>query len=233
MPQNSNLNSEWRKMLGDNWKEVQRIYLHTIGNLTLTGYNSEMSDRSFNDKLNHDKGLKNSHIKLNHDIADLCKWDGFEILKRTENLAQQVISIWKYPSISQSDINEYMAKDKVEQVYTSIEHYPVMDEKIYEIYFDIDKKILNLDSGIEKKYNQQYIAYKIENSFANIRISKSQLTIGLNIPFDIIKDDMGECSDTTNVGNFANVPVLFKLDEKNKIDYAMKLIEQALKYQAN
>src|SRR5690606_8808051 len=45
MPQNENLSNEWREMLGENWQEVQSRYLHTIGNLTLTGYNPELSDR--------------------------------------------------------------------------------------------------------------------------------------------------------------------------------------------
>lgn len=47
MPQNSNPRDEWKAMLGANWREVQKTYLHTIGNLTLTAYNSEMSDNPF------------------------------------------------------------------------------------------------------------------------------------------------------------------------------------------
>jgi uncharacterized protein with ParB-like and HNH nuclease domain len=50
MPQNPNLSTEWQYMLGPNWKDIQKNLLHTIGNLTLTGYNSEMSDRPFNIK---------------------------------------------------------------------------------------------------------------------------------------------------------------------------------------
>jgi len=50
LPQNPNLSEEWQKMLGENWKEIQSTYLHTLGNLTLTGYNSELSDISFVDK---------------------------------------------------------------------------------------------------------------------------------------------------------------------------------------
>ncbi len=46
IPQNLNPVKEWKDM-GDNWKEIQKTYLHTIGNLTLTAYNSEMSDRPF------------------------------------------------------------------------------------------------------------------------------------------------------------------------------------------
>jgi len=51
MPQNKNLSLEWQTNLGPQWQEVQKKYLHTIGNLTLTAYNSEMSDRPFMDKM--------------------------------------------------------------------------------------------------------------------------------------------------------------------------------------
>ena len=50
MPQNPNPSKEWKNDLGDNWKEIQKTYLHTIGNLTLTGYNSEYQDRPFKEK---------------------------------------------------------------------------------------------------------------------------------------------------------------------------------------
>lgn len=51
MPQSKNLSTAWQKMLGEGvWKEVQEKYLHTIGNLTLTGYNSELGDLPFADK---------------------------------------------------------------------------------------------------------------------------------------------------------------------------------------
>jgi hypothetical protein len=50
MPQNEKLVLDWRKMLGENWRDVQREWLHRLGNLTLTGYNSTYSDRSFAEK---------------------------------------------------------------------------------------------------------------------------------------------------------------------------------------
>ena len=48
MPQT--LPEEWQSELGENWREVHEKYRHTIGNLTLTGYNPELSNRSFRDK---------------------------------------------------------------------------------------------------------------------------------------------------------------------------------------
>ncbi len=231
MPQNPTPNKEWREMLGQNWKEVQRAYLHTLGNLTLTAYNSEMSDRPFTEKKAIPGGFIDSHLRLNHDIANLLKWDEHEIINRANKLAGQVVSIWGYPQVTQEDIEEYIAKEKVEQVYTSMEHYPAMSSEIYKIYNELDRKIISLDSGIRKEYKQQYIAYKMESNFVNIKPSKVELTVGLNIPFEEINDTLGICRDATNVGSFANNPVLIKINSLNNVDYIMELMEQALNYQ--
>ena len=50
LPQNKNLSTKWQEALGPEWKRVQKEWLHTLGNLTLTGYNSKYSDRSFPEK---------------------------------------------------------------------------------------------------------------------------------------------------------------------------------------
>lgn len=233
MPQNQNLNATWKVMLGDNWKEIHRTYLHTIGNLTLTGYNSEMSDRPFNEKRDHEKGFVHSHLQLNSDIAILDKWDEDEIIKRTHVLAKRIIKLWKYPEISEEDLQAYKGDISSEHIYVSMEHYPDMFEEVKSIFEELDRKILSLDTGIRKEFRQQYIAYKLESNFVNIKPSKSELTVGLNIPFDEISDDKGICRDTTNIGNFANNPVLFKVRELYEVEYAIKLINQSLLYQLN
>ena len=50
MPQNEDLSAEWREALGEDWERVHETWLHTLGNLTLTGYNSEYSDHPFSKK---------------------------------------------------------------------------------------------------------------------------------------------------------------------------------------
>ena len=58
MPQNKELSCEWQAMLGENWREVHEMWLHRLGNLTLTAYNSRYSDRSFQEKENYPRGLQ-------------------------------------------------------------------------------------------------------------------------------------------------------------------------------
>ena len=97
LPQNPDLSQEWRDALGENWKEIQKTYLHTIGNLTLTGYNSTLSDRFFTEKRDIEGGFKLSAIRLNVKLQDLDTWNEHEIKKRTERLIDKAKKIWPYP----------------------------------------------------------------------------------------------------------------------------------------
>ena len=68
MPQNENLSAKWREELGPEWQQVQERWLHTLGNLTLTGYNSEYSDRPFAEKRDMQGGFRESPLRLNEGL---------------------------------------------------------------------------------------------------------------------------------------------------------------------
>lgn len=97
MPQNIEHNLSWQQMLGEDWQEVHSLYLHTLGNLTITGYNAEMSNKSFVEKVNGESGFKHSHLKLNESIAQSDVWNKKAIQRRTNILTDIILKIWKYP----------------------------------------------------------------------------------------------------------------------------------------
>lgn len=92
MPQDKDLSEEWQKELGENWKEIQKKYLHTIGNLTLTKYNAKLGNKSFTEK----KLLVflNSPLCLDRSIAKAERWDEDAIINRAEILSEQACKIW-------------------------------------------------------------------------------------------------------------------------------------------
>ena len=94
MPQNERLPAKWRSMLGENWKEAQSVWLHRLGNLTLTGYNSTYSDRPFDEKKTIPGGFAYSSVRLNKFVRDQPVWTVAEITTRTEALAQWAIKVW-------------------------------------------------------------------------------------------------------------------------------------------
>lgn len=97
MPQNIEHNLSWQQMLGEDWQEVHSLYLHTLGNLTITGYNAEMSNKSFVEKVNGKSGFKHSHLKLSESIAQCDVWNKKAIQRRTNILTDIILKIWKYP----------------------------------------------------------------------------------------------------------------------------------------
>lgn len=90
------LNAKWKIDLGKKAVEIHEKYLHCLGNLTLTGYNSEMSNESFVEKK---KIYEQSNIYINKELSKFEAWSESEIIKRCEYLIQEISSIWKCPEL--------------------------------------------------------------------------------------------------------------------------------------
>lgn len=99
MPQNPDLSDEWQAELGYGWEETHEKYVHKIGNLTLTGYNSNYSNSSFKRKRDMENGFKDSSIRLNKYLANLNNWDENQIIKRSSELRKKAQKIWLYPNV--------------------------------------------------------------------------------------------------------------------------------------
>ncbi len=108
MPQK--LTEEWEKDLGENFQAIHNKYLHTIGNLTLTGYNPEYSNKSFQEKRDMEKGFKQSPLKLNQSLKDLESFGEKEIEKRANDLADLALKIWTYPKLDAETLEKYKPK---------------------------------------------------------------------------------------------------------------------------
>ena len=102
----------WRLMLGANWKDTHERLLHTLGNLTLSGYNPELSNGPFDVKKQH---YAKSNLILNRYFAGIPTWDEQAMLERGRRLAAEVAVLWPRP---QSDI-AYMAPQSVSDVPVS------------------------------------------------------------------------------------------------------------------
>src|SRR5205085_710295 len=99
LPQNENLPQAWRVDLGPEWERIQETWLHTLGNLTLTGYNSEYSDRPFIEKRDMKGGFRESPLHLNKGLGSLDHWNEAAIQERAAQQASQAILAWLAPSL--------------------------------------------------------------------------------------------------------------------------------------
>lgn len=228
MPQNENLSAEWRKDLGENWEEVRNTYLHLLGNLTLTRYNSELSDKPFQVKRDMDGGFADSPLRLNRGLGQLEMWNEQEIVNRGKKLAELAISVWSYPELSEELISEYKKKPsgKLPIKYT-INDFPELTGKMAVLFEQLRKRICNLDSSVREEFKKLYIAYKTTTNFVDIVPQKSRLRLSLNIAFNEIQDPKGICKDITNLGRWGNGDVEFGVTSESEIEYTMFLIQQS------
>ncbi|MFT5085075.1 MAG: hypothetical protein ACI9Y1_003132 [Lentisphaeria bacterium] len=231
LPQNPDLNSEWKKMLGENWQDVQKEYLHTLGNITLTGYNSELSDRPFGQKKKIDGGFDDSPIRLNEYLRTTDVWNIEHIEQRAKILAEKAKLIWCSPKLANDIIDVYKPKAKQGTVYT-FDRYKHLKGDMLDLYHTLRKRIINIDSSVIEEYKKLYVAFKSTTNFVDIVPQKSRLRLSLNMEFSKIHDPKSLCNNVSELGRWGNGEVEIGLSNVNEIDYAMELIQQAFDIQA-
>ncbi|WQV47758.1 DUF262 and DUF1524 domain-containing protein [Helicobacter pylori] len=235
MPQT--LNPKWEGDLGENFEAIHEKYLHTIGNLTLTGYNSEYSNNSFREKRDMEKGFKQSSLKLNQSLKDLESFDEKEIEKRANDLADWALKIWTYPKLDPEILEEYKPKkEKKEKKVYDLSSYKFSPHS-RELFDILRKEIKAFDEGITENFMKHYITYKHGTIFASIGPLKSELNLNLKMDFSELQDERKEklkIRDVSHIGHLGIVSkkvVEVKLETKENIPCCLGLIKQALKKQ--
>ena len=225
MPQNKNLSLEWQADLGADWQEVQKKYLHTIGNLTLTAYNSEMSDRPFREKMNMSGGFKESALRLNKYIVLLNEWNEKHIQERANMLAKKAESIWPYPSLTNVELAPYQEEKKIAQKY-SLATYDI-NAFTKMLFTSLDKRIMNLSPAVKREYKKLYVAYKLDTNFVDIVFQKQRLRISINMKFAEINDPNGICKDITGLGRWGNGDVELFMEHQDELEQIMEIVKQS------
>ncbi|MGT0096143.1 GmrSD restriction endonuclease domain-containing protein [Helicobacter pylori] len=229
MPQK--LTEEWERDLGENFQEIHDKYLHTIGNLTLTGYNSEYSNKSFQEKRDMEKGFKDSPLRLNQGLRDLKSFGEEEIKKRAKDLADLALKIWTYPNLNAETLEKYKPKkDKKEKEVYDLSSYKFSSHS-RELFDILSKEIKALDERITENFNQDYISYKFSKNFVDIVVQTKDLKLYLNMKFNELQDEKNLARDMTNKGHLGNGDIEVKLETKENIPYCLGLIKQALEKQ--
>lgn len=231
MPQNRNLSPEWQEMLGSNWKDVQKTYLHTIGNLTLTAYNSEMSDHSFLTKIDMEGGFKESALRLNSFVVKQSQWTEETIKERACILADKAKQIWPFPVITDAELAPYRVEEKPTERY-SLATYDTnaFTKMLFEI---LDRRIQNLSPNVKREFKKLYVAYKLDTNFVDIVFQKQRLRISVNMKFSEVIDSKGICRDITGLGRWGNGDVELFMEHTSDVDQVMEIIEQSFRLQAN
>ncbi|GAA8786723.1 DUF262 and DUF1524 domain-containing protein [Helicobacter pylori] len=229
MPQT--LTEQWERDLGENFQEIHDKYLHTIGNLTLTGYNDKYRNNSFQEKQGMEKGFKDSPLRLSQSLRDLKSFGEEEIKKRANDLADLALKIWTYPNLNAETLEKYKPKkDKKEKKVYDLSSYKFGSHS-RELFDILSKEIKALDEKITENFNQDYISYKFSKNFVDIVVQTKDLKLYLNMKFNELQDEKNLARDMTNKGHLGNGDIEVKLETKENIPYCLGLIKQALEKQ--
>jgi uncharacterized protein with ParB-like and HNH nuclease domain/predicted transport protein len=239
LPQNPELSTTWQQELGPDFERIQQTWLHTLGNLTLTGYNSEYSDRSFTYKrdevVNHDGdpvGFRTSPLMLNQGLGAVVSWNEDEIRKRADRLALRAAKVWRAPSLLPDVLDAYRpVATLAAQKYGIGDHPQLSSGPVRELFEQLRVSILALDPCVNEEFLKIYVAYKAETNFVDIIPQSKRLLLSLNIPFHEIDDPNALCRDVTGLGRWGNGSVEIRLDAPDHLSYVIGLIRQAFERQ--
>jgi uncharacterized protein with ParB-like and HNH nuclease domain/predicted transport protein len=232
LPQNPDLSSAWQQALGSEWQRVQQQWLHSLGNLTLTGYNAEYSDRPFVEKRDMPGGFKESPLKLNAGLGQLPTWNEATIQERAGWLADQAIAVWTAPKLGAAILAGYRpAKVPATGGYTIEDHPNLLIPGLRELFEAFRKEVLALDPCVTEAFMKLYVAYKAETNFVDVVPQAQRLRLSINMPFAEINDPKCYCKDVTGLGRWGNGDVEVGLKSLDELPYVMGLVRQSYERQ--
>jgi uncharacterized protein with ParB-like and HNH nuclease domain/predicted transport protein len=233
LPQNPDLSAAWREALGPDWAQVQEEWLHRLGNLTLTGYNPELSDRPFLDKRDHQEGgFCTSPLRLNQGLGQLERWDVDAMRQRGETLAARALDVWASPQLSEEQRQAYRQPSRRQVAgYTLDDHPQLANAQIRAVFDVLDARIRALDPNVSQEVLKLYIAYKAETNFVDIVPQTKRLRLSLNMPFAELNDPRGLAKNVAGIGRWGNGEVEIGVATLEEVPYALGLIRQSLERQ--
>lgn len=223
-PQNPD--PKWKIELGsDEYNFIKENYLNTIGNLTLSGNNGKLGNKSFEDKKvmnidGNEQGYKFSRLWLNRDLKEKTKWDKEEIEMRAHQIAERFLKIWQIPDIEveeQSSNDEVNIFDAEDSKHKKLEYAIFFNQKldvtqVAKLYIEVFKQLFDLQP-------ETFFTSEIGN---RISLTKSPESDGLRQPARISDTYFIE-TNIDNVGKFDRIKqalTIFGFEDELMIKYA-------------
>ena len=191
MPQNESLVADWQAMLGPDWKAIQEVWLHRLGNVTLTGYNAEYSDRSFADKKTIPDGFSDSPLRLNKFVRESERWTPVEMEERGKQLASKAVGVWPSLSVDMSAVKKaeleerraWAARYKIENLECDDWARTLLDQ--------LRPQILALGTDVVELCGPKSITFRVYDFFVEVIPRKYRLLLLLNLDFADCNDPSG------------------------------------------
>lgn len=234
LPQNESLRTEWQEMLGNEWEQVQRDWLHRLGNLTLTGYNSTYSDRPFDEKKSMPGGFRESAVRLNRFVREQPVWTAEQIRERGECLANQALKIWPALKVEQEVIDEAIRREMEVRARTKDIEQVEMDSDAKRLFQMLRDQVLELDDIIELPEGKS-VSYHAPHFFLEVLPRTGYLTLLLSPNYGAIDDPTGFIKDASEwkflVGSKHDGGLIARLEGEVDVDTVMPFVHQTFAMQ--
>lgn len=234
LPQSIDNVPKWQGMLGKDWEEVHKTWLHRLGNLTLTAYNSTYSNRPFEEKKTIPGGFEKSAVRLNEFVRQQTKWTACEMEERASILADRAIDIWPHHN---ADENLVLAEEIRELRARSAARKPDsinMNASVKGIFNGIRDAMREVGDSIEIVERNSLCYYDAQSAgfFAETLPMASYVRILLPIDFEEIDDPEGLAGDVTAWKFLPNVThrdcgVFIDVESQQLILKAIAMVRQA------
>ena len=231
LPQNENLSAAWKLALGAEWERIQQTWLHTLGNLTLTGYNSEYSDRTFTEKRDKQPGgFEESPLKLNQGLGQLDHWNEDTIKARADKLAGMALDVWVAPKLTADVLTAYKPAPMPSlSGYTIADHPHLITGALKEVFEAFRKEVLALDPCVTEEFLKLYVAYKAETNFVDVYAQSKRLRLTINLLFHEVNDPEQRCRDISSFRFNGDVEI--GISTLAEVPYVMGLVRQSFEKQ--
>ena len=185
LPQNTNLNEDWRNMLGEDWEDIQNTWVHRLGNLTLSGYNQKYSDRSFEYKKKTKDGFEDSAVRLNKYVREQDQWTEKEIEERGKILSETAVKIWPYLHVDREVYINDLEKKASQRSIQDID----MNAETRKLFCNVHSQLTNFEEVITVVEGNSACLFDYKPEFIIELIPRSKyITILLSIEVDRIED---------------------------------------------
>lgn len=231
LPQNENLSKAWKDALGEEWERIRDTLLHTLGNLTLTGYNSEYSDRPFVEKRDISGGFRESPLKLNQGLGQLDQWNEDTIKARAQRWSGVAALVWSAPQLANDVLDAYHPRKESTSGYSIADHPHLLGGLGHELFEALRREVLALDPVVSEEFLKFYVAYKAETNFVDVVPQAKRLRLSLNMRFPDINDPRGLCKDVSGIGRWGNGDVEVSFTTLEELPYVMGLVRQSFERQ--
>lgn len=194
MPQNQRMSTSWRKMLGKNWQEDHGKWIHRLGNLTLTAYNSRYSDRSFADKKSIEGGFNDSAVRLNKFVREQDEWTAKQMKARGRRLTQRALQVWKNLEVEQEWLTNAVVEEKRRLAQKREVGSVEMSDDARKLFKVLRKEIYKLGEIIELAESKS-ISYHAPGFFVEVLPRRYELLLVLPLEYNDIDDPDEIASD--------------------------------------